>query len=388
MSHPRRGIRRGFTLIELLVVIVIIGVLIALLVPAIAGAVRTARDAAVTSEINTLGQALESFRTKFGEYPPSRVILREDGIYDTNSTTALTGVTWYGGENGLKTSDNAAGNPFFSANDMNYGQLASRSLRSLRKFFPRVNYSTSTITGVSPMGTGRFDFNGDGATATGPILLQGHECLVFFLGGIPVVGTDGPTGVSGFSKNPTNPFVPVVNTNAGSNRTTSMFEFVGGRLVDNDKDGMPGYADSLNAGVNGRYYAYFYSYTSGGYDPNDVNFSPVTGEIDTEDQVSRLFGVNYTSGTVNSRAPNPYTSGPATPPGAGATSYHRGDTFQVISPGRDGIYGFGGQYTTVGSGNRLPLPDPANVNVSPSTDPPRRAAESDNLTNFATGKLE
>ena len=50
-KNPRR--RRGFTLVEMLIVITIIGILVALLVPVILGAVRTAKNAAVTAEIKT-----------------------------------------------------------------------------------------------------------------------------------------------------------------------------------------------------------------------------------------------------------------------------------------------------------------------------------------------
>ena len=70
---------RGFTLVELLVVILILAILIALLLPASTAPCRTARNAAVGGEINQLAQALASFKTKYGDYPPSRIYLSEDG---------------------------------------------------------------------------------------------------------------------------------------------------------------------------------------------------------------------------------------------------------------------------------------------------------------------
>ena len=53
-----------------------------------------------------------------------------------------------------------------------------------------------------------YDFNGNGGTGPDPpYILQGHECLVFFLGGIPVHPDDhGSTCMTGFGKDPTNPF--------------------------------------------------------------------------------------------------------------------------------------------------------------------------------------
>ena len=53
----------------------------ALLLPAINGAIRTAKKAAVSAEINQLAQALASFKSKYGDYPPSRVYLAENGDY-------------------------------------------------------------------------------------------------------------------------------------------------------------------------------------------------------------------------------------------------------------------------------------------------------------------
>ena len=68
-------------MIELLMVIIIIALLMALLLPAVNSAMRTARNAAVSSEIAQLAQALESFKAKYGDYPPSRVLLvRRVGI--------------------------------------------------------------------------------------------------------------------------------------------------------------------------------------------------------------------------------------------------------------------------------------------------------------------
>ncbi len=52
-----------------------------MLLPAINAAIRTAKNAAVSAEINQLAQALESFKSKYGDYPPSRVLLVENGNY-------------------------------------------------------------------------------------------------------------------------------------------------------------------------------------------------------------------------------------------------------------------------------------------------------------------
>ena len=82
--RPRRG---GFTLIELLVVMVVLGILIALLVPAIGGAIKNAKNAAVIAEINQVAQALADFKSKYGDYPPSRILLDEDGLQGRAATT-------------------------------------------------------------------------------------------------------------------------------------------------------------------------------------------------------------------------------------------------------------------------------------------------------------
>lgn len=400
-SHPDRSRQSGFTLVEMLVVITIIGILVALLLPVIAGAVRTANEARVTGEINTIAQSLASFKTKYGDFPPSRIILCEDGYYDTAGPLPPPGWFNAGGGGSLNYAapdlDIGAQSRTPSNTDLTYGQLAERSLRYLRKFFPRVPFSTTRrIVPINAYGDFH-DFNGDGAMNPGTIYLEGHECLVFFLGGIPSIGpNDAGTGLefgglSGFANNPQNPFVKEYYNNMYQypNRVRPIFEFKGERLVDDDRDGIPGYIDSLGSSSTGRYFAYFSSYGGGGYDPNDVNFNPIT--LDESDLAGRPFRVNFpvvlpgnpptTINEVFSPVPNPYTSSqPASATGAPAT-YQNSETYQIISSGGDRRFGPGGQYLSNSTDDRLPV-DAA------VTDRDLRVREQDNLSNFAAGRFQ
>jgi general secretion pathway protein G len=385
-------------MVELLVVIVILAVLIALLLPAINAALRTAKNAAVGAEINQLAQALASFKTRYGDYPPSRILLAENGSY----------ATWLNG--GPSTVPIAPG-------DITYGQLAQRSVAALRKFFPRVVLST---TGVPPqIGPAYFyDFNGNGLM-DGAYILQGHEALVFWLGGIPHWNPNGPpTAVIGFGKDPTNPFSndiasdPRLNGNQNpmysNNRQPPLFEFAPSRLALDPLNPyglsgnfvfpqIPGYFDtlgnvytppSLQSGTNGtvNFYAYFSSYGGSGYDPNDVNLL----EFDPEGSTTPYglqFHVNFpVSGNAGclSPGPNPYTS-TTSAPGTSAATFLNPQTFQIISSGIDGLYGVGGQYSTDNTAEFLQVDATALVNTNDTT---IRNRERDNVSNFHNGKLE
>lgn len=61
--------RKGFTLIELLVVMVILGLLAALVGPNIFGKLGKGKQSAAKTQIEMLGQALDSYRLDTGEYP-------------------------------------------------------------------------------------------------------------------------------------------------------------------------------------------------------------------------------------------------------------------------------------------------------------------------------
>ncbi|WP_165073960.1 type II secretion system protein [Paludisphaera rhizosphaerae] len=379
-AGPSRG---GFTLVELLIVFVILAILIALLLPAINGAVKTAKNSAVTANLKQLDAALAAFKSKYGDFPPSRVILYENGYFQTQDQTLLAGNT----------------SPW---SDMTAGQLAQRSLAALRKLFPKVVFSTS-----APVWTTAdkqwYDFNGNGVFDTAPYVLQGHQCLTFFLGGLPQQTSEG-FAMTGFAKNPANPFTPAVNTTVSTfysqNREAPLFEFDSSRLVAdtiNDPSnviGIPGYIDTLGSTTLGNgqinFIAYFSAYGNNAYDPNDVNFAseadeafPPLSPILTSFNVR--FPVKTSNGTVAqfaaSPAPNPYCSTTTT---AAVVNFVNPQTYQLISSGVDGLYGPGGQFNPNAAAGVLPY----SSTTTNSTDARVRQREQDNLTNFRGGRLD
>jgi len=71
MNLRNRSRRSAFTLVEMLVVIGIIVVLVALLIPAGAIAISKVRDFNMSAEIGKLSDAIETYKNKTGDYPPS-----------------------------------------------------------------------------------------------------------------------------------------------------------------------------------------------------------------------------------------------------------------------------------------------------------------------------
>jgi prepilin-type N-terminal cleavage/methylation domain-containing protein len=403
-THRRRRAtfraRAGFTLIELLVVIIVLAILIGLLLPVIAAALRTAKNAAAQAEINNLAQALASFKSTYGDYPPSRVYLAENGYFPTGNTTLL------------------------APGDISVGALAQRSLIALRKFFPKVVFSTSS----QPPQIGAnfwYDFNGNGKM-DGPYILQGHECLVFFLGGIPLQDpATGSFGMTGFGKDPVNPFTnglvsdPNYHGNANpmysGNRQPPAYEFNAGRLFLDPNNltnnngtaspGIPGYYDSLGNSPPGvasttlNFFVYFSSYGSGVYDANDVNLPFESDALGGPPPIYLQF--QHAGQLYSSPSPNPYTTtltanNPTGALSTGSVTFQKAQTFQLFSPGVDGLYGVGGQFIPPSSSSSTasnPLPFDVNNTWAgaigtPTGDHSIRSREKDNLTNFQSGTLQ
>ncbi len=165
--------------------IVIIGILMALIIPAISGVRRNVQQAAVSTEITQLDQAIMSFKTRFGKEPPSSL------------TVPVNEAGW--------------------------------TMEDRQK-----------ILGIWD----QFDFSSCGGRTGGypvtAVQLNGAECLTFFLGGLNS-GTPTAPSLIGFSKNPVTPW-----SATGENRDAPFFDnFSSDRLVDVDGDGALEFLDSL-----------------------------------------------------------------------------------------------------------------------------------------------
>ena len=208
------------------------------------------------------------------------------------------------------------------------------SRRIVKRIWPQFNYALER------------DLNRDGDSSD-RVVLDGAECLVFFLGGV----VDPDSGqLRGFSKNPANPFAIDNATRDGP-----FFEFQGGqidrvfagRLIDADGDEFPEYADQFHGAswpAGQVPYVYLSSDDGVGYSEADV------------DAVAHLSASPLKSW---------YVKGPDAP--------FKPDSYQIISAGPDGLFGDGGLVENV---------QPAWYEVKPD-----RGPEYDNVTNFHYGWL-
>jgi prepilin-type N-terminal cleavage/methylation domain-containing protein len=285
-ANWNRGSRHGFTLVELLVVIAIIGILVGLTVPAVLRVQKSFEDAANKFEVQGLADAVEKYRTQYGDYPP-------DGSH------------WPIVEAHLRKA------------------LGSSVIQSE---FDLLNPSGSVL---SP------PVHNDNDTAITPVALQRcmdpAEALVFFLGGFssdkqrPLTGAGGPFIKSGSSYryNPS--------------RQNAFYEFQTGRLT-LDQSGISTDEGTFGQGTNdllpvylarkselpkGSPIVYFdsrtYQVIKGGtpyfnsYQPSNIAATP-----SSDDQGKK-------------GAARPFLTDTGT--------YENPKTFQILSPGSDGRYG-------------------------------------------------
>src|SRR5262245_37802242 len=173
---PTRARRTtGFTLIEMLMVFVIIAILVGILVPVVAGAFRRGKEAAEITEINSISVALESFKDRFGVYPPSQIILREDGDYSDTTMASVNNIVSQfpnSTENlitgGVHHPQRGAGGVF----------LRDVTVQYLRRIWPQLPLNTGATAGFAPgivtagPNANFYDWNGDKTFTAGTFLLS------------------------------------------------------------------------------------------------------------------------------------------------------------------------------------------------------------------------
>ncbi|TWU33755.1 type II secretion system protein [Novipirellula artificiosorum] len=294
----------AFTLVEVLVVIVIIGILAGIGIPAVMMGIRGARQTAVKLEVNTLGQAVDAYLHEHGDYPP-------DG------------------------SDQAV------------------IVRHMRKLFPRMAEPDLTLldrlTDNSAAGAPT------GATVFSPVAMDRAEALVFFLGGFskdqqhPITGKGGPLELlPGASSDLTD----LSNYQVNATRDNSFFDFkperlTYGRVTDTSPllstdETLFGYVDALHGG-NDLLPAY---HADGDEDSPIVYFDSRTyGAIAVSSYNGYLSGLGEVGGVrpykteLTIKTPANGTNYATEAEAFAAVPFHNPDTFQVISPGLDGVFG-------------------------------------------------
>ncbi len=279
--------RAGFTLIEMLVVILIIVILVGLVSAAVLKYLDLGPQLQTTNEIQQLTVAVEAFKTKYKVYPPSSFLLSN-------------------------TASDYSGNAYGSA---------------LYAIWPRINVANVNW--------------GNGGTK---IILEGDQCLVFFL--------FGPSG-TGWSTNPSNP------TASGGTRVGPFFEFPANRLVSFPHAGTSqpyptpyfSFVDPYSTPIKFNVYAFFSSGRNSTYSADCPSLgSPLSGPVPVGP-----FSYGLPAASVN---PYVQTTG----------RYYNPNTVQIISAGKNLVFGNpGGAFV------------PGNY--------PSGSAGFDDLSNFASGFL-
>lgn len=353
-SHHPKLRRGGFTLVEMIVVIAIIAVLAALITPAVMKYLGKGPQITTAAEISNLDTALQNFQnTMKVRTIPSKIKLCE----------------MYGDYN---LALNPAGQPV--------SQIDVDSVAYLTQLFPHIldvipNPPANNLTLVI-WRTNGIDWNGDRAignnAANRTFILEGDQCLVFFLGGIPLPGP--PGGCRGFSTDPRDPAKSFTRVIGGQNqpeqttgRTGPFFEFPSARLTKRPTaTGAPA-PPFRSAGDFG-----FYSFL----DPHKKT-SPNLNPPRPDGNWYAFYSAHGTAGTYNPFGGNDCAGlTQLYPAAAGAKVYteaagrfYKASTWQIISAGADGLF------------------EPAASVATSRTLPDNSNEGKDNQSNFNNGSL-
>ncbi len=151
---------------------------------------QTARKAAVSSEINQLAKALANFKSKYGDYPPSRFLAVENGNYSSYLGSR---------RNASLTGDNLDPTRRATETSLSVSSPSGR-VAALRKFWPEGERRTARYPNAR-LRLVRLQRQRGDKSPDAPYILHGHECLVFFLGGCPSTDSETETfGMNGFGK--------------------------------------------------------------------------------------------------------------------------------------------------------------------------------------------
>jgi len=257
-ATPKANARRdGFTLIELLVVIAIIAIIMGLVLAAVLQLLGTPDDVQTRRDIDELDKAVTAFKLKYHVHPPSLIMLSNDPAqYATHP-------------------------------------LGPQSATLLRQIWPTIDLETQS-----------HDWSGGTMQAIvgnqkWTVILEGDQCLVFFLGGIPNINPYGCRGFVNSNKYPTEPSL------LAGNKVPPFFNFEGGRLYQRDQNHT------------------FLSY-------KDVYGGPAFAYFSTRNKAKN----SYVDTDCAKLGIKPYYTSKGS-----ARDYFNNTSFQIISAGRDKVFG-------------------------------------------------
>lgn len=287
--------RSAFTLVELLMVIAIITILVSMVAAGLMKVLNQVSIVSTRTEISEMEGALRVFMQDYNlsDPPPSYLLIAED--------TSLY--------------------PQLMANPATFA-AATQTVQFFQKWFGR-NFL---------IGTGfKYNWNGNTDAAGNPIydppyVLEGEQCLVFYLGGIPAYTTSGSIGMTGFCPSVQN---PALAATPGAPRKGPYYTFNANRLaltlpsnpsIQNPLH-FPVYIDAWNVKL-----------TTGNFGPQPYAYFSTSGRINAYNILTASIG-----GDCNSIGANAYYEGVTA---SGLPSYMNNNGMQIISAGQDGIFGY------------------------------------------------